>query len=93
MRKGNVAITSSISEELKKTFALASLRKEAAKILSAKEWKELQKNKERFDAQNETILLRNLIEIIGILAYIVLLMFYLKKENKRREKETCGEEG
>jgi len=41
----------SITDDLKKTFALATLRREAAKILNPREWKELQKIKDRYDAQ------------------------------------------
>lgn len=42
---------SSISEDLKRTFGIAALRKEAAKILNAQEWKELQAIKKRYADQ------------------------------------------
>ncbi len=44
-------MVSSLSAEIKKTFELATLRKEAAKIFTPEEWKELQKIKEKFDGQ------------------------------------------
>lgn len=39
---------SSISNDLKRTFGIATLRREAAKILNASEWKELQGIKKKF---------------------------------------------
>jgi len=44
-------MTFNINEELKRTFGLASLRREAAKFLNAKEWKEYQKITNRFAGQ------------------------------------------
>jgi len=46
-------MASSLSDDLKKTFALASLRNEAAKILTPKEWNELQKIKQKYEGQKQ----------------------------------------